>query len=122
MKDLWLKIKVWTKIIIVTLCLAFLLIFAFENANKGIKIWVWFDEPEVDTTVLKLIVYMFLAGVLGTLLARMTYRTIKQIKELQHRSATAQMQKDVAEMKAKASMLQTKPEIKPEVKPNAPPS
>jgi uncharacterized integral membrane protein len=122
MKDLWLKIKVWTKITIFTIFAAYLLIFVIENANKPVSIWYWFYQPQVDTTALKLIIYMFLAGVLGTLLARMLFRTIKQIKELQHRSATAQMQKDVAEMKAKASMLQTRPEIKPEIKPNAPPS
>lgn len=112
MKDLWLKIKVWTKIIIITVFVAYLLIFVIQNANKLVWIWYWFGQPQAETTALKLIVYMFLAGVLGTLLARMLFRTIKQINELRGRSASAQMQRDVADMKAKAAMLQTKPEVK----------
>jgi uncharacterized integral membrane protein len=115
MQNLWLKIKIWTKITVFTLVMLFLLIFVFNNSNKGVSIWVWFDEEEVHTTVLKLIVCMLLAGVLGTLLVRMAFGTLKQIRELRKRKATAQMQKDVAELKSKASMLQTRPEAPKDV-------
>ncbi|HEY1921161.1 MAG TPA: hypothetical protein VGG44_00230 [Tepidisphaeraceae bacterium] len=109
MQNLWLKIKIWTKIAVFSLVMIFLLIFVFENSNKPASIWVWFNEEEVQTTVLKLIVSMLLAGVLGTLLVRMAFGTLRQIRDLRHRSATAQMHSDVAELKAKAAMLQTKP-------------
>ncbi|MGD0461534.1 MAG: hypothetical protein ABSB74_03495 [Tepidisphaeraceae bacterium] len=109
MQNLWLKIKIWTKITIFSLVMIFLLIFVFKNSNKPAYIWVWFDEEEVQTTVLKLIVSMLLAGVLGTLLVRMAFGTLRQIRELRQRSAATQMHKDVAEIKAKAAMLQTKP-------------
>ena len=88
MQNLWLKIKIWTKITVFTLVMLFLLIFVFNNSNKGVSIWVWFDEEEVHTTVLKLIVCMLLAGVLGTLLVRMAFGTLKQIRELRKRKAT----------------------------------
>jgi uncharacterized integral membrane protein len=109
MQNVWLKIKIWTKITVFSLAMIFLLIFVYNNSNKDVHIWVWFDEEEVHTTVLKLIVVMLLAGVLGTLLVRMAFGTLRQIRDLRHRSATNQIHKDVAELKAKAAMLQTKP-------------
>ncbi len=109
MQNLWLKIKIWTKIVIFSLVMIFLLIFVFNNSNKPASIWVWFGQEEVQTTVLKLIVSMLLVGVLGTLLVRMAFGTLRQIRELRKRNAAAQMHSDVAELKAKAAMLQTKP-------------
>jgi uncharacterized integral membrane protein len=109
MQNLWLKIKIWTKIAVFSLVMIFLLIFVFNNSNKPASIWVWFGQEEVQTTVLKLIVSMLLVGVLGTLLVRMAFGTLRQIRELRHRNAAVQLHKDVADIKAKAAMLQTKP-------------
>ncbi len=109
MQNVWLKIKIWTKITVFSLAMLFLLVFAFRNYDRPADIWVWFGAEEVHTTVLKLIVSMLLAGVVGTLLVRMAFGTLRQIRDLRHRSATTQMHKDVAELKAKAAMLQTKP-------------
>jgi uncharacterized integral membrane protein len=86
--------------------LIFLLIFIYNNANKSVKIWVWFGKDEVQTTAMRLIVGMFLAGVVGTLLLRMAYRTLRQIRELLQRGQT----KNAADARAKAAMLQTKPD------------
>ncbi len=109
MENLWIKIKSWTKIVIFSVLVIYLLIFAFRNANKDVTIWWWFGK-EIPTSALELIAAMLLAGVLGTLVVRMAFRAMRQIRELRSRSATAKMQKDVAEMKAKAAMLQTKPQ------------
>jgi len=110
MQNLWLKIKIWTKIAVFSLVMIFLLIFVFNNSNKEIHIWIWFGEEEVHTTALKLIVSMLLVGVLGTLLVRMAFGTLRQIRELRQRNAANQLHKDVADIKAKAAMLQTKPQ------------
>jgi len=110
MGNVWLKIKIWTKIIVFSLVAIYVGIFIFNNANKELTIWVWFTREEVHTTALELILSVLLAGVVGTLLVRMAFRAIKQIRELKKRKASAQLHKDVAEMKAKAAMLQTKPE------------
>jgi uncharacterized integral membrane protein len=106
MQNLWLKVKIWTKIVIFSLVMIFLLIFVLKNSDEDVRIWVW---DEVHTTVLKLIVSMLLAGVLGTLLVRMAFGTLRQIRELRQRNAASQLHKDVADIKAKAAMLQTKP-------------
>jgi uncharacterized integral membrane protein len=109
MQNVWLKIKIWTKIAIFSLAMIFLLIFVFRNYDRPADVWVWFGEEEVHTSVLKLIVSMLLAGVLGTLLVRMAFGTLRQIRELRQRNATNQLHKDVADIKTKAAMLQTKP-------------
>ncbi|HEX4056309.1 MAG TPA: hypothetical protein VHX86_18770 [Tepidisphaeraceae bacterium] len=109
MQNLWLKIKIWTKITIFSVLVIYLLIFVFQNANKELVIWWWFGK-NLNTSALELIPAMLLAGVLGTLVVRMAFRAVKQIRDLRRRSADAQLHKDMAEIKAKAAMLQTKPE------------
>lgn len=108
MQNLWLKIKLWTKITVFSVLVIYLLIFVLENANKELVIWWWY-EKEIKTSALELIPAMLLAGVLGTLVMRMAFRAFKQIRDLRRRNADAQLHKDMAEIKAKAAMLQTKP-------------
>jgi len=103
MDNLWLKIKIWTKVVIISVVVIFLLIFVMENANKEITIWWWFGR-EVATTALMLI---------GTLLVRVAAKTMRQVRELKQHNANLQMRQDVAEIKTKAAMLQTKPPITP---------
>ena len=108
METLWLKIKSWTKIVIFSLLVIYLLLFTYNNYGQELKIWWWFGE-EIKTTVLELTAALLLIGVLGTLVVRMAFRAVKQIRELRARSAAAKMQRDVAEIKAKADMMQTRP-------------
>jgi uncharacterized integral membrane protein len=108
MGDLWLKIKVWSKIGIFALVTIYLLLFIIFNSNQDINIWVWFDHTK-HPTLLELIVSLLFAGMVITLLGRMAYRTIRQIKDMRYRNQTAQLSKDLADMKAKADMLVTKP-------------
>jgi len=107
MENLWLKIKIWTKIILFSLVVIYLVIFIFENANQPLKIWVWF-RPPIETSALEVIPATLLAGVFGTLVVRMAFRALKQIRELKKRNADMRMQQDMADIKAKAAMLRTK--------------
>jgi lysylphosphatidylglycerol synthetase-like protein (DUF2156 family) len=107
MGNLWLKIKVWSKITLFAAVVLYLGFFLFENANKPLAVWVWFGH-EPETTLLQLLPSVFVGGVIGTLLMRMIFRTIKQIREMRARTQTAQLHKDLTDMKAKAAMLQTR--------------
>ena len=64
----------------------YLLIFVFQNANKELIIWWWFGK-NLNTSALELIPAMLLAGVLGTLVVRMAFRAVKQIRDLRRRMA-----------------------------------
>jgi uncharacterized integral membrane protein len=108
MGNLWLKIKVWTKITIFSVVLIYLAIFILENADKPVTMWIWFNQ-ELSTTLLRLVPSLLVAGVVGTLLTRTVLKTVRQWRELQAKTRAAQLEKDIASIKARAAMLQTKP-------------
>lgn len=108
MGNLWLKIKIWTKTLIVVAMTAYALLFIYNNsAREPVKFWYWFNR-EPETSPLLLVLFSFLAGVIGTLLVRATFTTIRQIRELRERNRITRLERDNADMRAKAAMLQTR--------------
>jgi lysylphosphatidylglycerol synthetase-like protein (DUF2156 family) len=116
MGNLWLKIKIWTKIGVLSLLVIYLMLFCFNNGNQPLSVWIWFghDPDKHNTTVLQLILWMLVTGVVGTLLVRAAFSTIHQVRDLRDRNRSAQMEKDMTDLRAKATMLQTKPTNPPE--------
>jgi uncharacterized integral membrane protein len=111
MNDLWLKVKIWTKGIIFGIILLYLLFFIIKN-DESAKVWFWFGQ-EAQTPLLVLLFMTFLLGVLATILTRTTIKTIQQFRELKARNRTDRLEREVADMKSKASRLQTRPEQSP---------
>ncbi len=108
--NMWLKIKIWTKGIVFGAMLVYALLFIFNNVNKGAKLWFWFGR-EPETPLLVLVVACFGLGVVLTLLVRTILGTIRQIRELRARTRAERLEQEVADMKSKAAMLQTKSSI-----------
>jgi hypothetical protein len=106
MSDFWLKLKFWTKLILTAAVTLFFLIFLSLNSNRPVTIWLWNEHP---TTLLRLIFYVFLAGIVVTFLSQTTVKTFYQFRTLRARSATARAEQQLADMKSKAAMLQTRP-------------
>jgi uncharacterized integral membrane protein len=78
------KAKIWTKLIVLGLLVLFIALFVLENYSRSVDLWFL----RVHTmSVLELLVATFLAGVIATLLARPTYRTLRQIGELRKKPA-----------------------------------
>ncbi len=116
MGNLWLKIKIWTKGITITLVLLYLLVFVIKN-NRPVPFWWWVNHED-EHSMLLLVLISFAAGAVVTVLLRTTLRTLRQIRELRTRSRTDKLERDLADMKEKASRLQTKPlAINPDVAP-----
>jgi hypothetical protein len=111
MDSLWLKIKVWTKITIFAILTIAVLVFLFENVNKPVNVWLWNDIP---TTLLKVLLFTVLISVIFTIMLGTTFRTVRQVKEIRARSRAEKMEREVADMKMKASMLQTRMSSPPE--------
>ena len=107
MGNFWLKIKIWTKSILALAVLLYILIFIIKN-NEPVRFWWWYNRED-QYSMLLLIAISFVAGIICTILVRTTFRTLRQIRELRSRSRTDKMERDLAEMKEKASRLQTKP-------------
>jgi len=107
MGNFWLKIKVWTKGIVVALVSIYALLFVYNNSAEA-NVWWWFNRSFKSSTVV-LILIAFLAGVVGAVMVRTTFTTLRQIKDLRSRSRSDRIERELADMKEKASRLQTKP-------------
>jgi len=116
---MWLKIKVWTKVTLFGLLFLYVLIFIYQNSDKTAKFWYW-RHREPEPSVLVLVLCAFLTGVVGTVLLRTTFKTLRQIREMQSRSRAERLEREVTEMRSKAAMLRTKPAANDEGSASAP--
>ena len=119
MNGLWLKIKIWTKAILFGMIALYVLVFFYKNAGKDVILWYFFGR-EYPISVLLLVVLTFVIGVIGTLLVRTTLKTVRQIRDMRVRERAVRLEREVADMKAKAAMLQTKSSV-PGTVPTSPP-
>jgi len=108
MGHLWLKIKIWTKVTIAALVVIYVLVFILKNDGEHVRFWWWFGHA-YEGSMLYLVFFAFLIGGLVAILATTTFRTLRQIRELRARSRSGRLEREVADMRAKAAMLQTKP-------------
>jgi uncharacterized integral membrane protein len=109
MNNLWLKIKVWTKVAIAAFIVIYLVTFVAKNSAFEAKVWFFFFKEPYTVPLLYLIFFVFLAGVIGTILVRTTFKTINQVTELRTRNRQERLEREMADMKAKAARLQTRP-------------
>ena len=108
MSNVWLKIKIWAKVALLVFVTIYLLTFIFKNSDEPAKFWYWFWKPDVETSILYFTLFTFFAGVLTTILVRMMFKTVYQVREMRNKARTDRLEREVADMKAKAAMLQTK--------------
>jgi uncharacterized integral membrane protein len=67
MGNLWLKIKVWTKVTAAALLTIYLAFFVFKNGGRTATFWWWFYR-DYETSLLFLVLIAFCAGSLVTLM------------------------------------------------------
>lgn len=113
MGNLWLKIKVWTKLLVFALLSVYVLTFIWKNIDPQVSLWFWYFRPPVTLPVLLLALVSFMIGVFGTVLSRTTFRTIRQLRELKVRTRSDRLQREVEEMQKKAAMLRARPAPEP---------
>lgn len=104
MNGMWLKIRVWTKVTLFALMFLYVLIFIYQNSDKTAKFWYW-PRREPEWPVLFLVLGAFLTGVVGTVLLRTTFRTLRQIRDMRARSRSERLEREFTDMKNKAAML-----------------
>jgi len=105
---MWIKIKNWTKGIIFALGVIYAAIFVYNNSGSPVSFWWWFGHTP-QTTVFYLAAFAFAAGVIFTLLVRMMWGTVRQFRKMGASNRTEKLEREMADMKAKAAMLQSKP-------------
>ena len=109
MSNFWLRVRVWTKVTLIVAVAVYALVFASINSDEPVKLWIFYNR-RYEGSVLMLVLMCFGIGVVGTLLARTTFKTVRQVRELREKGRVIKMQRENADMKAKASMLQTRSE------------
>ena len=110
MGNLWLKIRVWTKITFVTAIALYILLFIYNNSGEDVKFWWWFKHTQTSS-VFVLSTVAFVAGGLFAFLARTTFTTVRQIGDLRSRTRMMKLERDLADQQRKASKLQTRSSI-----------
>ena len=103
---MWLKIKVWTKVVLFALLFLYVLIFIYMNGDRTATFWYW-PKRAPELPVLFLVLGSFLAGVVVTILVRTTFKTVRQVRELQARSRSERLQREVDAMKNLAATRRT---------------
>ena len=63
MANFWLKLKIWTKIILSGLIAIYVLAFILENHGNEAKLWI-FPNKSYDSTTLVVAFFAFLAGMI----------------------------------------------------------
>jgi hypothetical protein len=107
MGNLWLKFKIWAKVLLFAGIAIYTLVFVANNSRHTMKMWVWWRR-EPETSVLIFALSSFLVGVVVTLLVRTTFATVRQIREVRDRTRSEKLAREVADMQAKAAVLQTR--------------
>src|SRR4051812_33522872 len=70
MGNFWLKLKIWTKLVLVLLVVIYVVMFAAKNSTPTATIWLFFgDDPPRVVPVLQLVLIAFACGVVVTILA-----------------------------------------------------
>jgi uncharacterized integral membrane protein len=104
---MWLKIKVWTKVVLFAVLAIYGLLFILFNKGSEVTFWYWFGhEPKMPALILAL--GAFISGIVVTILLRTTFKTIGQVRELQSRSRAQRLAREMEQMKTKAAMLRTR--------------
>ena|SRR6266566_7152079 len=109
MSNVWLKFKIWFKLVVFGLVAVYILLFLLNNTGKTVQLWLWFGES-YTSSVLALVLGVFVISVIGTLLTSTIWRTVRQIREASTRSRAQKLERAIAEMNAKAARLQTRPD------------
>jgi len=111
MTNVWLKFKIWFKLVLFGMIALYILLFLLNNTGKTVQLWLWFGEGGTYiSSILALVFGVFVISAVGTLLTSTIWRTVRQIREAGARSRTQRLEKAIAEMNAKAAKLQIRPE------------
>jgi uncharacterized integral membrane protein len=77
MARLWLKIKFWSKTVLISAAVIYVLLFTGFNSRESVNFWYWFGHAPTEPLLL-LVVYAFFAGAITTVLVWTSLHTAWQ--------------------------------------------
>lgn len=106
---MWEKIKFWMKAIAFAVVALFVGSFLLVNRNARVQPALDFVVTKLEApSLLAVLFWTSVLSIFGWWLLRTLIKATRQWRKMQEKSRTAKLEKEVAEMKAKAGMLQTK--------------
>lgn len=113
MNSTWLKIKVWTKISVFGIISLLIVVVLSRNWDTRVShldfLFVKYENP-------RLLLVLFLTSIFsifGWWIFKTVFKTIRQLRDVRRRAHLERIEKEHADMLAKAAKLQTKPEPGP---------
>jgi len=106
---MWEKLKFYTRVTLFSALALYLLVVVTLNWGLVVDgklrlVFTEFDKPRI----LMVLLVTALLSIFAWWLIRTIFKTLHQFSALRERSRTAKLEKEVADMKAKAGMLQTR--------------
>ncbi len=101
--DTLLKVRVWTKIILLSLVAIYSIVFILVNARGSIDIWLFPTVTIIGISPIVGLIAAFLLGALVTLLIRTVFTTWKQFRLSRESGRTDRLEREIQEMKLRSS-------------------
>ncbi len=110
MGNFWFKVKLWTKSIVFGLIGLYVIVFISSNWGVTVNgdLNLVFIHRYPSPPILGVLFFTSVLSIVGWWLFRTVLKTVRQFREMRQRNRTTRLEKEVAEMKAKAGMLQSK--------------
>ncbi len=103
--DTLLKVRIWTKSILIALVGLYLLLFILMNYSERINLWLFFGQTIDNISAILGLICAAILGSLLTLLVRMLLRTFSQIRQSRENGRTDRLEREISEMKMKSAGL-----------------
>ena len=100
MGNLWVKIKVWTKVAVFAMLFLYIILFVIRTANGRSSSGTGSTTERIRRSWCSFLA--FVTGAVGTILIRTTFKTLRQIREMQERGRSEKMQRGREDIRAKA--------------------
>jgi uncharacterized integral membrane protein len=108
MGSTWLKIKLWTKVVVLGAAALIILVVLLKNWDTRVTLDFWFHKYDERLLLVLLLTCVF--SIFGWWVFKTIFRTLRQFREANDRLRLERLEREQAEMKAKAAKLQTRPE------------
>jgi hypothetical protein len=110
MGNTWLKVKVWTRFILIGALVLYLIAFILLNRHAVIDkdldfVFKTFERPNALLVLLLTAIF----SIFGWWLIRTVFKTARQLRDVRRRAHLERVEREHADMLAKAAKLQTKP-------------
>jgi uncharacterized integral membrane protein len=104
-----LRAWIWAKLTLMALVLIYTTLFVYNNSGATIELWYFFNRSSQVPQLLALVGAFLLGGLLAMLI-RMVAKTIRQMRRATEQERTERLEREIAEMRTKASTLRTREE------------